>query len=294
MRALVLLALLGAPACAPSDDADDAPAPLRAVAFNVRYDWAVSRSDPDDWAHTHTPRRDRALDVLDRLQPDLLGAQEVLYPQRLDLLGHLPDHDVHAVGRDDGDSLGEACPVAWRRDRFTALDQGTFWLGPTPDVPGSTHPDVTTPRIASWVVLEDLQGSPELLVVSTHLDHTSGTARTDGADQLVRTLSPMAEGRAVVLLGDLNTVEDTEPVQRLLDGLDLTDPYRTLHPPDPDEATFHGFTGRTRGQRIDFVLASPGLVAVDAGIDRVDTDGLYPSDHFPVWADLQPAAEGGP
>ena len=41
------------------------------------------------------------------------------------------------------------------------------------------------------------------------------------------------------------------------------------------------------GKRIDWVLFNRRLDALEAGIDRRDFDGRYPSDHFPVTATLR-------
>src|SRR3546814_15261924 len=39
------------------------------------------------------------------------------------------------VARDDGKDKGEFSPLGFRRDRFTLVGSGTFWLSPTPDTP---------------------------------------------------------------------------------------------------------------------------------------------------------------
>ncbi|MCH7791889.1 MAG: hypothetical protein IID31_06380 [Planctomycetes bacterium] len=61
-----------------------------------------------------------------------------------------------------------------------------------------------------------------------------------------------------------------------------------------DMDTFNGWTGRTDGPKIDYVLVPPTAIIQDAGIIRTSRDGRYPSDHFPVWAKLQiPAPADG-
>ena len=94
------------------------------------------------------------------------------------------------------------------------------------------------------------------------------------------------------MTGDLNSFETSEPFKHLLRG-EANDPewvdgYRQKHPTrDPDEATFHAFKGTRRGSRIDFVLHTRQFRTVDAGIDRSERGGRYPSDHYPVWAELE-------
>jgi endonuclease/exonuclease/phosphatase family metal-dependent hydrolase len=72
------------------------------------------------------------------------------------------------------------------------------------------------------------------------------------------------------------------------------DTFRILHPAATDVGTFNGFRGTTTGQKIDFILTSPGWQVRDAQIVRFQREGRYPSDHFPVTARLQlpaPAAD---
>ena len=76
-------------------------------------------------------------------------------------------------------------------------------------------------------------------------------------------------------------------------GPQLRDAYRVVHPDmEPDEATFHNFSGNRRGRRIDFVLGTAEFRVTAADIERTSLDGRYPSDHFPVTAvlELPPAA----
>ena len=55
----------------------------------------------------------------------------------------------------------------------------------------------------------------------------------------------------------------------------------------PNEATYHAFKGTLEGSRIDFILHTSQYRVLDASIDRVNANGHYPSDHFPVIAVLQ-------
>ena len=66
------------------------------------------------------------------------------------------------------------------------------------------------------------------------------------------------------------------------------DGYRQVHPTrDKEEATFNGFKGTRIGSRIDFVLHSRQFRTLTAEIDRSERNGHYPSDHYPVWAELE-------
>jgi endonuclease/exonuclease/phosphatase family metal-dependent hydrolase len=96
----------------------------------------------------------------------------------------------------------------------------------------------------------------------------------------------------VIVTGDFNSSEDTPQYNTLLGEQDsanhLIDAYRETHPDrKADEASFHAFKGTRKGSRIDWILHSPQWTARAAAIDHTQKDGHFPSDHFPVTAELE-------
>jgi endonuclease/exonuclease/phosphatase family metal-dependent hydrolase len=256
------------------------------MSFNIRYGTAADGDNA--W-----PRRTELVyDVIARFQPDLIGYQEVLDFQFDALAARFPELVSEGVGRDDGRRKGEFSSLAYRRDRFTRVAGGTFWLSTTPDVPGSKSWDAALPRICTWVRLRETASGRELVFANTHFDHRGQVARREAARVLSERLGPVATGIPAVLTGDLNITEDTPAFRVLVDPPEPSwvrwiDAYRTLHPErSPDEASFNGFKGTVRGSRIDFVLHTSHFRATAAAIDRHQREGRFPSDHYPVNAVL--------
>jgi endonuclease/exonuclease/phosphatase family metal-dependent hydrolase len=270
------------------------------MSFNVRY--AGTFSDlvgPDGWYNFANPAESRAQRVIQTIRnynPDILGTQEVLSIQLDDLSGAtlangLTDYGYYGIGREDGVSAGEHSAIFWRADRFTQLDAGTFWLSPTPEVAGSIYPGAGTTRIASWVVLNDLQSGQELFVLNTHWDNVSSAANLYSANLIRERLPELADGRPILLTGDLNSTESSNSVVALRGvndpaGLQLGDAYREVNSLSSNERTFHGYGGGTSGSRIDFILHTAELTPTAASIVRTSYGGKYPSDHYPVTADF--------
>lgn len=284
MRPAVRLAALLSLLAAGSASAAAPSAPLRVMSFNIRY--GTARDGENAW-----PRRtDLVFEVIQRVQPDLIGYQEVLDFQFDALAARFPELAAEGVGRDDGRRQGEFSSLAYRRDRFTRLAGGTFWLSETPDVPGSKSWDAALPRICTWVRLRETATGRELLFANTHFDHRGQVARREAARVLGERLGPVAAGGPAILTGDLNVTEDTVAYRALLDPagpLRWADAHRAVHPRrEADEATFHGFKGTVAGSRIDFILHTAPFRATAAGIDRHARAGRYPSDHYPVNAVL--------
>ena len=260
---------------------------LRVMTFNIRY--GTARDGENSW----DARQQLLLKTIRKFNPDLLGTQEVLAAQADYLVENLKDYTLLGVGREDGKRRGEFSALLFKSKRFQPVASGTFWLSETPGEPGSKSWDSSLPRIATWVKLGDrANGGRQICFLNTHWDHRGRRARVE-AGKLIRTwLNENARGMPVIVTGDLNVTEGHEGLRALVatdgNGPHLSDVYRLVHPqPAPEEATSHGFSGRRRGRRIDFILASPEWSPTEATIDHTNEVGHYPSDHYPVTVVLQ-------
>lgn len=259
--------------------------PLKVMSFNIRY--GTAKDGTNEWSH----RRDLVLKTIQEFGPDVLGLQEVVAFQADYLRAHLPGYAFHGVGREDGAARGEFVPLMYRQDRFVLEDSGHFWLSETPDVPGSISWDSSLTRMVSWVRLRDRQGgSGSIVFANAHFDHRGEQARLESARLIRQRAEAVAAEYPVVLCGDFNTTEDRQPYAILMGGEETNGPkaidsYRALHPQrSPDEATFHNWTGRRAGSRIDWILTSPHFEVLQAAINYTSEQGRYPSDHYPVQA----------
>jgi endonuclease/exonuclease/phosphatase family metal-dependent hydrolase len=268
------------------------------VAFNVRFDdgGLDSRLDADGWENTANPRRQRVLDTIAAMDPDILGMQEVLANQVSDLSAALPGYAFVGVGRDDGISGGEHMAVYVRSSRLTILASGHYWLSDTPEVPGTVFPCSGSRRMVTWLRLRDELTGRTLLFANTHWDNACQESRERSATLMRSRWAQLAAGDPVVMTGDLNQSVDNVAVQTLLIAeptgtTQLLDGYRAVNPAASDERTFHGFNGGTQGSRIDYVLHDAAFRTTAATIVRTAYDGRYPSDHYPVTGTLQWATD---
>ncbi|MCA8956212.1 MAG: endonuclease/exonuclease/phosphatase family protein [Planctomycetes bacterium] len=275
-------ALLIACAASPLRAQDPAPA-LRFMTFNIRYGTAPDRSNR--WEN----RAELVAGRIRAFRPHVLGLQEALRFQVAQLATALPE--LQPVGEHRmGGQRDEGCPLWIDTSRLAVEAHGTFWLGPTPNVKASRGWDAALPRICTWAVVRDRVRHGRLLVANTHFDHLGPVARLESARLISawRRVFPMP----FVLLGDFNCDEDSAPM-RWLAGQKLRDSFRVLHPDRESVATFNGFL-RARGGKIDAVLCSPEIAVRSAAIDATRPDGRFPSDHFPVTAEVMPPAGPAP
>ncbi len=284
IAALALAALLGA--CATMAGAGVRPATeIRAMTYNIRLD--LASDGPNAWPH----RKEMLAAVVRHEEPAVLGMQEVLLRQKRDLEAALPEYAFVGVGRDDGAEAGEFSPVGFRRDRFDLLDSGTFWLSPTPTVPGKAW-DAGYPRVATWALLRDRTDGRELRVLNTHFDNSGTMARQHSAEMIAGwSRKYTAAGEDVIVMGDLNATPDSPPVTMLSDpaqsGLRAAKAI-SMAPPYGPPGTFTGFAiDSDAPEPIDHILVSPGLVVRRYAVVTQQWGGRLPSDHYPVVVDLE-------
>ncbi|MBQ4580295.1 MAG: endonuclease/exonuclease/phosphatase family protein, partial [Clostridia bacterium] len=116
---------------------------MKVVTFNIRGDFGVDGAN--DFCH----RKPLILKKLAEEQPDIIGFQEVLPHVAAWMREALPAYDIVGCGREAA-LTGEQMTVAFRRDRFRLIEIKTFWLSPTPYVPGSRFQEQSwCPRTAT-------------------------------------------------------------------------------------------------------------------------------------------------
>ena len=251
--------------------------PFRIASFNIRL---PADKAPNAW----TCRVDRVRALIQRRGFDLMGLQEATSNQVDDLLTE--GWAYVGAGREDGKRGGEASCIFYKKERFEMRDSGTFWLSETPEVPGSKSWETACPRVCTWGRLTDRKTGREFVYFNTHLDHMSAAARENGMALILKRMPQLAQGRPVFFSGDMNAIPDTPPIRlataMLRDSAALS---RTPHK-GPVE-TFNGFKFDEKPKvRIDYIFVSAGIdVKTHATLDD-SQDKLYPSDHFPVAADV--------
>lgn len=274
---LVLLALAAMPA------RSGEWSPIKLMSFNIRYGTA------GDGANRWAERRGLVMDVFERRDADVVGLQEALGFQIDEITRAHPGYGVIGVGRDDGRVRGEFSAILYRTERFIVDASGTFWLSDTPGVVASASWGNRITRVCTWARLIDRTTGMGLYVFNTHFDHESQASRERSARLIAGRIGAREHPDPAVLMGDFNAGETNPAMVYLTDrsaeagGPGLIDIYRNIRPDEEPSGTFNAFRGVADGERIDAILVTDGLGVTDAGIDRTDDGGRYPSDHFPVW-----------
>lgn len=253
--------------------------PLNVMTFNMRYD------NPEDGADNWRFRRERVAEVIKSNDIDIFGAQEMLYNQLNDLKGLLPEYGDVGVGREDGAEAGEFNPVFYKKERFTPLESGTFWLSETPEVAGSKGWDGACERIATWIVLRDREGA-ELLFINTHLDHVGQQARDKGVNLLMERIESLRGARPVILTGDFNSEPGSSVIAHVQKSGVLRDSKAVAARKSGTPWSFSDFGHLPEAERelIDYIFVSGEVETARYEVLPDTLGGGYVSDHAPVMA----------
>jgi endonuclease/exonuclease/phosphatase family metal-dependent hydrolase len=262
---------------------EDQKGSVRTMTFNIRYD------NPDDGENRWENRRDIAVRTIVEESPDLLGMQEVLHHQLVQLDTLLPWYDYVGVGRDDGKTGGEYVPIFYKMNRLELKKWGTFWLSEDPDSIGSVGWDAALPRITTWAKFWDMHTQKYFYALNTHFDHRGLDAKDRSIDLIEDFIEKNCEGLPVVVTGDLNFKPLTKEYNYLTrEGAPLLDSYilSVLDPTGP-EATFNAFQFKEGRSRIDYILVTGEWKVYEYETLNVIKDGVYISDHYPVVANIK-------
>ncbi len=258
------------------------PPSINVLTYNIRFD------NPKDGLNIWDNRKSYMISLLNIYKPDIFGIQEGLSNQLKYLKEELPKFDYLGVGRDDGKSKGEFSAIFYRKDRFKLLKSSTFWLSDKPDRPSKGW-DAALERICTYALFQDSITEKKFWVFNTHFDHIGVTARENSAKLIVKRIAELRinDNYPVILMGDLNSTENTEPVKILKNEFSDAKEITRTAPIGPD-ATFNDFKpGEPATERIDYIFVEKKFTDVlDYIVIDKSSENRYPSDHFPVFIRL--------
>ncbi|MEV6167120.1 endonuclease/exonuclease/phosphatase family protein [Streptomyces sp. NPDC051954] len=266
---------------ASAEESRSANGRLEVMSFNLRF---ASTTEPNSW----TVRRPVMRELLRREGLHLIGTQEGLYQQVRDIESDLGAHyDWIGTGRAGG-SRDEFMAIFYDTRRLAPLEYDHFWLSDTPNVIGSNTWGGGSIRMVTWVRFRDLaDGGREFYFLDTHLDNASQNARARAAALTVQRIAGLDPSLPLLVTGDFNVAAHKNPVYDTMLSAGLVDTWDTAAERSPLYATFHGYKPLTPdGDRIDWILATPGVTTHRASINTFAVNGQFPSDHLPVQASL--------
>lgn len=249
---------------------------MKCVTFNIRCDYN------QDGNNNFCYRKEAIAAKILQEKPDIIGFQEVLPHVAAWLKDTLEEYYVLGCGRDKK-LEDEQTAIAFKKSQYQLIAMNTFWLSPTPLIPGSRYENQSTcPRTCTEVLLQDVTSKEMFRVLNTHLDHEGSGARIQGMEQILNYIKEVSlfKEAAVILMGDFNATPMEPEILCLQQNSDLVDVTEGL------EGTFHGYGRSEENGKIDYIIVSRDLECKERGLWKDEVSGIFLSDHYPVWVEL--------
>jgi endonuclease/exonuclease/phosphatase family metal-dependent hydrolase len=258
---------------------------LNIMSFNIRL------NTPSDSLNAWPYRKDKVISQILFHEAHILGVQEALHDQMMDLQTGLSKYRFAGVGRDDGKQKGEYSAIFYDTTRLSLMQSSTFWLSETPTVPGSKSWDAAITRIVSWTKFIDKITKKTFFVFNTHFDHIGEVARKESALLLKKEVNAIAGSSPVIITGDFNSKSSDEPIRVLLDK---KDPLHFIDSKEISLSAHYGPTGtfnafqdkETDTLPIDYIFVKKKISVWKHATLSQTWQGRFSSDHFPVFVKL--------
>lgn len=225
-------------------------------------------------------RREACAEVIRRFDADLVGLQEPTPGQVQYLVETLPAY-ASIIAEKYSDAT-----ILYRKNRFTVLERGHWWLSPTPER-WSTGFGNFLPRIVLWARLRDASGL-EFYFINTHFDNTR-PSQIKMAELCQQKLAPlMRSGRPLIFTGDFNTNQKKGDYPKLTSN-GWQDSYLVSSKASPDGRDDNVSTTLAPADRIDHIFYfGPGIRPVHwERLESPDRSLAAYSDHFAVGAEFR-------
>ncbi len=254
---------------------------LKVMTYNIRL--ATDSDKENSW----TKRKGEALALMNYYHPDYFGVQEALPQQMEDIKNGMKNYNAIGVGRDDGSNKGEFSALFYDTTKLQMLQSGTFWLSETPEKPSKGW-DAAYNRICTYALFKMKKGGKRFWTFNIHFDHVGNVARVNSSKLILEKIKEFdTKNYPVVLTGDFNLTEDSEPIKII--SKNFSDTYystKTTH--YGPKGTFTAFDVNVIPKdRIDYIFTKGFDCLSHRTINDRRENLLYPSDHFPVLADLK-------
>lgn len=289
-RLLLIAGALLAAMCSDDEGGEQVvgPTDLNFISFNLRCPMAEDTGDL-----VWDVRKKAVLEMVRQENPDVICFQEPRWNQVAYLMQQLDGYAHVKKNTNEGSAevSGAYNTIMYRRDKYTLLDWGGFWLSQTPDK--LSYPWGATDeqrRVAVWAHLKDNSSHRDFFVFTTHLpfqtEEADDVARTECVKLIVERMKACAgDGTPVFIGGDMNASHEESDVRRgcLEPYYDWMSSARETALQTDDKYSFNGFgeSAPARTWNIDHIFYRNAEALQFRTLDG-DYGVSYISDHYPI------------
>ena len=265
---------------------DVTPTQVRIGTYNVRYYNGDTSSATNKWE----VRKHRLVQSIKDIDFDIFGVQEAMDPQIASLEEMVGDIYGTAYFRPQtGATSDSSVGIFYKKSDWILTNVKTFWLGETPDqmVKGDTGEKGKYYRGAICGVLINKTTNARLFFMDSHGCLNPEPNETYAQIYLDKEAALNTGKLPSFFVGDLNTKPETN--SSILFRTYWNDTYMSIDESlrGGCEYTYNGFKNVDGSSRIDYVYyRGSDVTPTYYKCDNTLYDGLYPSDHWPVYADF--------
>ena len=259
------------------------------MSSNVRF---ISSDDTEDRAWT--TRRDKYYTMLKTMSPDIVGLQEAEQQHVKDILKNCADYSYVGYGRKSGEDIlkeytgldqlykkhSESTTILYKTDKFTKHSDGWFCHSDKPNKAGSYFAGTVDeqPRISTWAIFTHKDTGRKFFYLNSHTCLYDEPMQKEIKLIRDKVKELNTENLPVVLSADWNLEEDDSwmtPITNVYQSA------RKTAPVSDNSCTFHWWG--TQERQIDHIFYL-GLECFEFHTVNQKWDGLYISDHYPIYA----------
>jgi len=253
---------------------------LKTATFNIRM--ATSADGINEWKY----RTALVEQTLKKENLDVIGMQEVLHTQLVDIQKMLPDYDYYGVGREDFQQKGEYAAIFYKKNKFKMIEGNTFVLAADTLAVGALGWDAVCTRIVTWILLEDIKTKQRFYFFNTHFDHIGKIAQENSALLMSYKALDKVFRHPVIISGDFNSTPTSETYQIMTKM--FIDSKTIAKKVKGDPYTYQGFkkVGIDQYCLIDYIFVSSGIKIKSYRTVCPEKKGILLSDHNMVIVEM--------
>lgn len=254
---------------------------IRVVTYNIRRE-GKEKAPECLWQN----RKQKVTNLVERINPDIIGMQEATQSQIADLRLLLPL--FLSVGKGRGASWGglgtdEYNPIFYNKHKFELLDQGTFSINTSESALPFWNPwyykkTGWLPRICTWAQFKDRATGKIFYLYNAHFDNDYQEARQLNAQIIKKHMSGKSP---IIMTGDFN-MGFVSFLKTIFNN--FTSARDVAEQQSGPQETRTGWNDNELKQ-IDHILIQKGAVRV-LRFEVIEEQKPYSSDHRPVVADV--------
>lgn len=267
---------------------------LRLMTYNMLYN-AQDAEDKLPLKHRWDSRKPRLLEYLLYAKADIIGSQELQEDQIKEVIKTLGNtYSYYGEKTRQNEGRTDTNAIFFNKDRIELIEAKT--------VP---YKDDKYDNAFTYCHFKDKVTKKKFIVLDTKLSWGDPDRRLAEANQLNEFSTQFSPQEPVIILGDFNIYPfilhkrniffDGEYVEQALAGKNLKDAkiksifghFGPLCSITNSKETLEPFTGpQLGGFVLDHIFVNAQVEVFTHGIDTAQVNGEFPSDHFPVVADI--------